>query len=224
MEDRLLPYGDYIGWLQLLEKSRTDGLDVIYVTGDNKEDWWLRLNGKTLGPLPALVEEFISVTSQRFYMYLPDRFLERAGEFLDQKVSAQAMEEVREARRDDPLSDTSSSIDLAKVKNNWAHASRILADAILKRKDLQESLALNNLYSTIGNVSSLRLEAAALQWELRKLMAEQDLRLVDGPSESLSSVSDADLDSKISEARSKLNQTLLTLSLMEGSKGEAGGE
>ncbi|WP_417693758.1 PIN-like domain-containing protein [Pseudomonas sp.] len=98
LSDRCAPYGDYIGWLQLMEKSKESGLGVIYVTGDNKEDWWLKQSGKTIGPLPELVEEFVGVTDNLFYMYQPDRFLEYANGFLQQEASPDAVEEIRDTR------------------------------------------------------------------------------------------------------------------------------
>lgn len=101
LEDRLAPYGDYIGWLQLIDKAKESGKGIIYVTGDNKEDWWLKQSGRTIGPLPSLIDEFLERTSQRFYMYLPDVFLKRAGEFLHKEVSVQAMDEAREVRLED---------------------------------------------------------------------------------------------------------------------------
>lgn len=101
LAERCAPYGDYIGWLQLMEKSKESGEGVIYVTGDNKEDWWLRQSGKTVGPLPELIEEFIGVTGNDFYMYQPDRFLEFANSFLNQEASPEAVEEIRETRLDD---------------------------------------------------------------------------------------------------------------------------
>ncbi|MFL7961590.1 PIN-like domain-containing protein [Pseudomonas kielensis] len=99
--DRCAPYGDYIGWLQLMDKSKESGAGVIYVTGDNKEDWWLKHSGKTVGPLPELVDEFVQITEQHFYMYQPDRFLEYANSFLHQEASPEAVEEIREVRLDD---------------------------------------------------------------------------------------------------------------------------
>ena len=104
LSDRCAPYGDYIGWVQLMEKSKASGVGVIYVTGDNKEDWWLKQSGKTVGPLPALVEEFISETNNSFYMYQPDRFLEFANSFLHQEASPEAVEEIRETRSEDLIS------------------------------------------------------------------------------------------------------------------------
>lgn len=92
------PFGDYIVWLQVIEKAQLSKKPVIFVTGDNKEDWWLTFQGKTIGPQPQLVEEFLQETSQQFYMYPPDRFLERANAFLKQETSQEAMNEIRNLR------------------------------------------------------------------------------------------------------------------------------
>lgn len=92
------PYGDYIVWLQLIEKSKSDDKPMIFITGDVKEDWWLLFNGKTIGPQPQLVEEFQSLTEKTFYMYPPDRFLERANTYLQQETSQQAVDEIRDIR------------------------------------------------------------------------------------------------------------------------------
>jgi hypothetical protein len=92
------PYGDYIVWLQLIDKSKVDEKPIIFITGDVKEDWWLLFNGKTIGPQPQLVEEFLSLTEKSFYMYPPDRFLERANMYLQQETSQQAVNEIRDIR------------------------------------------------------------------------------------------------------------------------------
>ena len=106
LSDRCAPSGDYIGWLQLMDKSKDQEIGVIYVTGDVKEDWWLKQSGKTIGPLPELIEEFMSVTSNSFYMYQPDRFLEYANSFLHQEASPDAVQEIREVRLEEDVSNS----------------------------------------------------------------------------------------------------------------------
>lgn len=108
LNDRCAPYGDYIGWLQLMDKSKDQQVGVIYVTGDVKEDWWLKQSGKTVGPLPELIEEFMNVTSKSFYMYQPDRFLEYANSFLHQEASPDAVEEIREVRLEEDVSNSAA--------------------------------------------------------------------------------------------------------------------
>jgi hypothetical protein len=114
-DERLRPYGDYIVWLQILDKAKADQKPVIFVTGDSKEDWWSSFQGKTLGPQPKLIEEFLSVVGTDFYMYSPDRFLERASEYLNQDDSEEAVKEIRDIRVDDQ---ENMLFDIA-LSSNW---------------------------------------------------------------------------------------------------------
>lgn len=91
-------YGDFIIWRQIMAFATDSKKDVIFINDDKKEDWYQIFRGKTLGPRPELVQEFLSQTNQNFYMYQADRFLELAAEHLDQKVTPASMDEIREIR------------------------------------------------------------------------------------------------------------------------------
>ncbi|MBL0487290.1 PIN-like domain-containing protein [Aeromonas caviae] len=74
-------FGDYIIWKQLIEKSREGKfLSVVFITDDNKDDWWLNIdsNGKKqVGPLPELQTEIYNKTNiSSFHMYTTAMFLE----------------------------------------------------------------------------------------------------------------------------------------------------
>lgn len=99
--DRCRPYGDYIAWLQTMDKAKLDSKPVVFITGDVKEDWWVSILGRTVGPQPQLIEEFLTRTGQAFYMYTPDLFLERAGDFLNQAATEQSLNEIRDVRIDE---------------------------------------------------------------------------------------------------------------------------
>ncbi|MBV7478181.1 PIN-like domain-containing protein [Pseudomonas sp. PDM31] len=94
------PYGDYIVWLQIIDYAKSSNKPIIFITGDTKDDWWASFQGKTLGPHPQLVQEFLSLVEQDFYMYPPDRFLERANVYLKQDASDQAVNEIRDIREE----------------------------------------------------------------------------------------------------------------------------
>lgn len=96
-------YGDLIVWNQIIAKSAQATKGVILVTDDKKEDWWEKFKGKTVGPRPELVKEFRDKTGHAFYMYHADRFLELARENLNERVSEEIVEEIREVRRRDKL-------------------------------------------------------------------------------------------------------------------------
>ena len=94
-------YGDLIIWKQVIEKAKALNKPVIIVTGEQKDDWWDRHGGKTIGPLPRLIEEFSEEVGQDFFLYSHHQFLELANTYLEQSTSSEVIEEVREAALDD---------------------------------------------------------------------------------------------------------------------------
>lgn len=68
---------------------------------DRKDDWWLQFKGKTLGPRPELVKEFVTAGGKDLHMYSSDRFLEFAGEHFGRAVSVVAVAEMRELKKFD---------------------------------------------------------------------------------------------------------------------------
>lgn len=70
---------------------------MILITEEQKEDWWEKAGGRTIGPLPELIEEFNIETGQDFYLYSYHNFLEYANNYLDQDTSIAVIEEVRES-------------------------------------------------------------------------------------------------------------------------------
>lgn len=123
--DRCKPFGDYFVWLQMIDKAKNSGVPIIFVTGDVKDDWWLNFQGKTIGPLPALIQEFQLETSTKFYMYTPHKFLERANKHLQQEVSRVAVEEIKSSERHDAIiiSDEATSSGLT-LKKGTVHLTR----------------------------------------------------------------------------------------------------
>jgi hypothetical protein len=91
-------FGDLIVWLQIIEEAGHRKKPVIFVTDDNKEDWWLRIGGKTIGPLPALRNEIHRKAGVLFHMYSGDRFLDQARISFKQPVREETVAEVKQVR------------------------------------------------------------------------------------------------------------------------------
>lgn len=89
-------YGDCIAWKQILSIAMEEKRGVILVIDDLKEDWWLVEHSRTIGPRPELVEEFVRVTKQTFYMYTSESFLRSLKEFSLSEVGDEVIEEVSE--------------------------------------------------------------------------------------------------------------------------------
>lgn len=83
--------GDYLVWHETLKEARRRGLDVLFITGDMKEDWWHKQRGESKGPLPELVAEMKAEANVRLYMLRPASLLIRAGKVLDLAVSKESV-------------------------------------------------------------------------------------------------------------------------------------
>jgi len=87
-------FGDLIIWKQLITKSNKDNLPFIFIMDDLKDDWWLRVQGKTISPRPELLQELYGETKQVFHLYDSHRFLQFAAKTT--KVKQAAIDEVKE--------------------------------------------------------------------------------------------------------------------------------
>lgn len=72
------PYGDYFLWEEILNYSKNIKRKIIFITSDEKKDWWLKENGKTIGPRLELIKEFAERTELKksFYMYNLKQFMD----------------------------------------------------------------------------------------------------------------------------------------------------
>ena len=87
-------YGDLIIWKQMIEKSNEDDCPIIFITDDQKEDWFKEEKGKKIGPHPDLIREFYEETSHEFYIYTFDRFLKWANEYLKADIAEDTIDEI----------------------------------------------------------------------------------------------------------------------------------
>ncbi|GAC1040323.1 PIN-like domain-containing protein [Rhizobium sp. No.120] len=94
-------YGDLIIWNQIIDHCKVNNIKkVIFVTNDNKADWWLEVGGKTIGPRPELVEEIGRLAGvTHFHMYRPDAFLTNANEYIGAEITAETIGQVRDISR-----------------------------------------------------------------------------------------------------------------------------
>ncbi|NLQ22329.1 DUF4935 domain-containing protein [Shewanella sp. S-1] len=89
-------FGDLFVWKQLIQYIKTEKIkNVIFVTDDNKEDWWQITQGKTTGFRYELIDEIISQTElDNFKAYSLGGFLSDAKLYEMNNVSEDTIEEV----------------------------------------------------------------------------------------------------------------------------------
>lgn len=83
--------GDLLIWHTILEIGKTHNRSVIFVSGDEKADWWHRSESQPLYPRYELVDEFRRYSNgESFYIIAFSRFLDLYG------ASDKVVEEVRQ--------------------------------------------------------------------------------------------------------------------------------
>jgi len=90
-------FGDLILWRQLIDHAKNTGAKVIlFITGDRKEDWWWREQGKTIGPHQELVREIMREGGvELFWMYSSVQFVEHANKYSNATVSSESVDELK---------------------------------------------------------------------------------------------------------------------------------
>lgn len=100
-EDDNNAYGDLIIWKQIIKYVKENGTGVVYVTHDQKEDWWNIVKGKTIGPRVELRKEFMKETGQEFHMYSMNSFISTYNKMNEVPIDKSAVDEVISLERSD---------------------------------------------------------------------------------------------------------------------------
>ncbi len=91
-------FGDLIIWKQMIDKARETKIPIVFVSEDEKEDWWLKLREKKYGPRTELVREMLDNAGVKFYIYTVNEFTKHALDKLRPGVSPlqrkQTLEEI----------------------------------------------------------------------------------------------------------------------------------
>lgn len=85
-------HGDYFVWAQTLaEAKRRNAKFLVFVTGDTKEDWYLRVKGKTIMARPELAQESLTVAGAHLILMQTKTLLRHASEYLQTSVSPETI-------------------------------------------------------------------------------------------------------------------------------------
>jgi hypothetical protein len=145
-------FGDLILWLQIIEEAKArEWKQVIFITDDEKEDWWWIAESKgkkTIGPRPELVEEIMTKSGvASFYMYNSERFLAYANTFLKADVEQESIDQVREIAKLNRATDRRDIIsayeDAEHAVYDWLCSSYPQDKIIVNRHSFPDFLRIN---------------------------------------------------------------------------------
>lgn len=89
-------FGDLIIWKEIIDEAKRKKINVIFISDDGKEDWWLEEGGKTISARPELHAEFKHETEMDFLMYAGLNFMRHAAEYLNVRISKASLAEIKE--------------------------------------------------------------------------------------------------------------------------------
>lgn len=147
-------YGDILVWKEIINYSNSERVDIIFVTHDQKEDWWNIVNGKTIGPRVELRKEFYEITGKTFHMYTMSRFLSLFAKNGDNQIDDTTIKEVKLFNNPDKIREYNVKIkDFAKSYENFIKALSTIknVDQIKSRIDSLE----NKNIKRIENIARL---------------------------------------------------------------------
>lgn len=90
-------YGDLIIWKSVIAKAKNDKVDVIFLTNDNKEDWYEKYKGQTKGPRFELYREFHKMAGQDIMIMSEATFLKEMKEQTKVRVKDSSIEDAERA-------------------------------------------------------------------------------------------------------------------------------
>ncbi|MDI5830669.1 PIN-like domain-containing protein [Shewanella xiamenensis] len=139
-------YGDLIVWKQIIDHAKKMDINyLIFVTDDNKEDWWEITQGKTTGFRTELIDEILASTDlKNFKAYSLVGFLTESKQYLNNTVSQDTIEDVSLT-----FSAENESLDLLKHaafkynnhNNNYKELFKFLRDKHSEHHDNYDDLS-----------------------------------------------------------------------------------
>ncbi|MGW1450076.1 PIN-like domain-containing protein [Micromonospora sp. NPDC002411] len=143
--------GDYFVWSQTVdEASRRKPPYLVFVTGDIKDDWYLRVKGQTIMARPELSDECLQKSGARLVMMQTRSFLRQASESLHAPVSSETLEQA-------------DSLDLRIRKASSLMSTRRVEEARKRQYHLDRGLNEVALRLELGSERKRSLEAQLQQ-------------------------------------------------------------
>lgn len=93
-------YGDLINWQMIINKAKNDGINIVFVSGDQKEDWWDVWNGEKIRPRTELIKEFHDKTGKDIVIYNQHSFMQYAKENFVNDTKDASIDEVKEVEKE----------------------------------------------------------------------------------------------------------------------------
>jgi len=125
-------YGDLVLWRQILTHAAEQKRPAIFVTDDQKEDWWYTVDSERHGARPELVEEYYVASGERVHFMTTDRFLDFAKSEVND-IHAESVTELERLSRDVAAQESRVRPGLAHTWMDLSDLDRSIPDSLPAR-------------------------------------------------------------------------------------------
>lgn len=172
-EDDNNAYGDLIIWKQIIKYAKENEKGIVYVTHDQKEDWWNIVKGKTIGPRTELRKEFMDETKQEFHMYSMNSFINTYNKMNENPIAKSAIEEVisldavatRKGKRINHEKTYSISEKIARMEDTLEK----IQNRILRRRDVLEGIEEKYINQGVSMPENIQVQYDNTKQKLQEL-------------------------------------------------------
>lgn len=153
-------FGDLVIWKETIEYAKQNSKPIVFVTDDEKEDWWRFALKRRQGPRAELIAEFLKGANQQCWLYVSEEFLYRANKYV-KPVSEQTVKEVEDVAKEN----REKTIDLLIDTSIWTHAfdDPKSLQSLLKHSKPDPSKLSE--YAWMLNTLDKTYESESLDWE-----------------------------------------------------------
>ena len=92
-------YGDFILWSEIKEYAKQTAKNIIFVTNDQKEDWFLAVGSLTICARPELIAEFQQDTLQKIHICNLERFMDNLKNYIKVSITQTVVDEIQEQQQ-----------------------------------------------------------------------------------------------------------------------------
>ena len=160
-------FGDLFIWKEIIRYAKSKKVDIIFVTHDQKEDWWNISSNKTIGPRIELRKEFYEETGKMFHMYTMPSFLSFFTENKGKSIDKATMDEVElfasVMQKKIPRTELTEYFKSLEDNNEKLAAQLRFEIANLERKNLERRSQINTLRKKASGGELSTNENIALQ-------------------------------------------------------------
>lgn len=99
-------FGDYYIFYDIMQKAKKEKRDIIFVTNDEKPDWYLCKDGKNKGGRPELLNEFYKNTKQLLFICNTNTFVKQYNKyFQENRTPDRVIEEIEDVSKIEDIND-----------------------------------------------------------------------------------------------------------------------